>query len=798
MVAIDFETANEQRNSACALGIALISSNKISENQSWLIKPPELRFNSINVGIHGITQEDVSDQPTFDQLWPTILNYIDNKILIAHNASFDISVLRKVLEFYGIPFPNIEYYCTCIMSRKVWPSLDNHKLATVTKHLGITFKHHNAAEDALACYKIAIECCIANNVNDIKSLAKMYGIGSKTMGLQKRTARKEQAYDHSQDRKRYDLSSPEENTTMSEIDEVTVSYTRSGLPRYEITISHKGLNRIQVVKSDDPDVAKQKAMAKLYQWEEMWIRREVAERARTEKEEKAAKIEDCNQIAIERTRNAEEQLDDLNQILIHTLDIDDTIDWESLKNYSEFPTSRPQQPDLPRKPTSLSIPDKPLPSDEVYQPKFGLLDKVISSKREDKIKAASLQYKLDVDNWKSYKKRIIEVYNTQVRTHNDKIKLLEKQWQTAVIDWECSRKNYIAERDTRNSAIEDKKKKYLSGAPEAIRDYCDMVLSNSEYPDYFPKTYDIDYKSENKLLIVEYDLPSPDDLPTLKEVNFVKTKKEFSEKHITSLQKNKLYDEVLYQIALRTIHELFEADSVTTIDTIVFNGLVRSIDKATGKETHGCVLSLQVNKQEFEQINLARIDPKACFKSLKGVGSSKLHSITPIAPIITLDKDDKRFVDSYNVVDSIDASDNLAAIDWEDFEHLIRELFEKHFAEGGGEVRVTRASRDGGVDAIVYDPDPIRGGMIAIQAKRYTNTVGVSAVRDLYGTVMNEGANKGILVTTSNYGPDAYEFAKGKPLTLLDGGHLLHLLQSHGYNARIDLKEAKTMLKDRS
>jgi restriction system protein len=80
---------------------------------------------------------------------------------------------------------------------------------------------------------------------------------------------------------------------------------------------------------------------------------------------------------------------------------------------------------------------------------------------------------------------------------------------------------------------------------------------------------------------------------------------------------------------------------------------------------------------------------------------------------------------------------------------------------------------------------------------RYTNAVGVSAVRDLYGTLMNEGANKGILVSTADYGPDAYDFAKGKPITLLNGGNILHLLQKHGQKARIDLKEAKKQLMEK-
>ena len=115
----------------------------------------------------------------------------------------------------------------------------------------------------------------------------------------------------------------------------------------------------------------------------------------------------------------------------------------------------------------------------------------------------------------------------------------------------------------------------------------------------------------------------------------------------------------------------------------------------------------------------------------------------------------------------------------------------RELSSTGGEVKVTQASRDGSVDAVACDPDPIRGGKIVIQAKRYTNPVGVSAVRDLYGTVVNEGANKGILVTTSNFGADAFSFAKGKPLTLLDGQRLLYVLSKHGDKAHIDLEAAK-------
>jgi restriction system protein len=121
-----------------------------------------------------------------------------------------------------------------------------------------------------------------------------------------------------------------------------------------------------------------------------------------------------------------------------------------------------------------------------------------------------------------------------------------------------------------------------------------------------------------------------------------------------------------------------------------------------------------------------------------------------------------------------------------EFESLITNLFEKM----GLETRQTRPSRDGGVDCVAYDPRPIFGGKVVIQAKRYKNTVGVSAVRDLFGTVQNEGASKGILITTSGYGKASFEFADGKPLELLSGINLLYLLAQNAHiEAKIEMPE---------
>jgi restriction system protein len=386
-----------------------------------------------------------------------------------------------------------------------------------------------------------------------------------------------------------------------------------------------------------------------------------------------------------------------------------------------------------------------------------------------------------------------EDYQNDLKKYEDKKDKLIKKYEQLELDWKKQEMLFYEDQDKHNKKIDKMKTSYLNHDPETVIEYCELVLNNSIYPDTFPKDFDIDYNAETKVLLVEYGLPSPDQLPTLLEVKYIATKKELKEIHLSETQLFKIYDITIYNITLRTLHELFEADQSNSIDAIIFNGWVNASNKATGKIVNNCIVSIQVSKPEFIEIELSNIDPKACFKSLKGIGSSKLSGIIAVQPIAQINRNDRRFVIAQDVAEQLNEGSNLAAMDWQDFEHLIREIFEKEFSTNGGEVKVTQASRDGGVDAIAFDPDPIRGGKIVIQAKRYTNTVGVAAVRDLYGTVVNEGATKGILVTTTDYGPDAYDFAKNKPLTLMNGANLLYLLDKHGHKARIDIAEAKRL-----
>ena len=547
--------------------------------------------------------------------------------------------------------------------------------------------------------------------------------------------------------------------------EAKLIYTNRGYQMWEIELRHDGLNKYRHIRGNDKYVVEQKAAAQQAIWDKMWQKK-------LEIEQKQSKIE----LAIEQTKEATEAIKEIENIIKHALNKNYKIDWESLKNESKFLKQKPQPPKL------LDIPKPPNKNAPYYQPKIGFWDKIILSREQEKIAYAENIFNSDYGSWLKTKEEIIS-----------KNKELEKQYQDELRQWEAEEREFLLMQKRKNEIYEQ----YFNKQPNTIIPYCKIILSNSEYPHYFPQEFDLDYNPTTKILIVDYSLPSVDDIPKLKEVKYVKSKDELVEIILSESAINKLYDNLIYQIALRTIHELYESDVVNAIDSIVFNGWVESLDKAIGHKTDACIVSVQANRHEFLSINLSNIDPKLCFKNLKGVGSSKLHSLTPIAPILNISREDKRFISSYDVAGELDDTYNLAAMDWEDFEHLIRELFEKEFSQYGGEVKVTRASRDHGVDAVAFDPDPIRGGKIVIQAKRYTNTVGVSAVRDLYGTVMNEGATKGILVTTADYGPDAYEFARGKPLTLLNGSNLLHLLEKHGHKAKIDLKAAKQILSEK-
>lgn len=453
-------------------------------------------------------------------------------------------------------------------------------------------------------------------------------------------------------------------------------------------------------------------------------------------------------------------IEGLQSILSAALMVDDTVTFDSLRITDNPP------PFTPAKALTTNVEG---PSQEFFTSKVAPLPWYLSfipkfkAQHADRLRAALEQFNASREECKAQNIQRLEALESARNMYDDGVSaLLEKK-------------------ALRDSEVDAFRYSYYEGDPESIIAYCSMVLEKSDYPEGFPQNFSLAFVPESKQLVVEYEMPTSEIIPEVAEYRYVKSKDEVTTKQRKPAEIKSLYADLVASIALRCIHELYEADQGEFIEVCCFNGYVNTIDPATGLGAQPHLVSVRATRETFTKIDLARVDRSVCLKNLGAHVSRSPSEAQPIRPIIEFNMVDKRFVDQQDLASQLSSATNLMDLNPYEFEALVANLFGKM----GLESKLTRTSRDGGVDCIAYDPRPILGGKVVIQAKRYKHTVGVSAVRDLYGTMMNEGANKGILVTTSGYGPDAFEFAKDKPIELIEGGGLLFLLQEIGVEARI-------------
>jgi DNA polymerase-3 subunit epsilon len=168
--ALDFETANTHRTSICAVGMAIVENGKIVKTVSKLIKPLPDFYSYWNMQVHGISPEMTKDAPYFIDVWNELKEYIDRTTLVAHNAAFDVGVLRSVLSAHEVSYPKTDYFCSCSVSRKVFKEIENHKLSTVCRHMNVPLNHHEAESDAIGAAHIIIKAGERLGVNSIEEL----------------------------------------------------------------------------------------------------------------------------------------------------------------------------------------------------------------------------------------------------------------------------------------------------------------------------------------------------------------------------------------------------------------------------------------------------------------------------------------------------------------------------------------------------------------------------------------------------------------------------------------------------
>lgn len=168
--AIDFETATNARNSACSVAVVDVVDGVMKDSFYTLIQPPENKYNYDNIQIHGIKPADTANAPTFAEIWPELRLHLENKIVLAHNATFDMGVLRYCINDFHLKPVNFTEGCTLKLARAVWPHLERHKLNCCADYMGIDFKHHDALEDSRTCAAIPLKAAKERGLSSVREI----------------------------------------------------------------------------------------------------------------------------------------------------------------------------------------------------------------------------------------------------------------------------------------------------------------------------------------------------------------------------------------------------------------------------------------------------------------------------------------------------------------------------------------------------------------------------------------------------------------------------------------------------
>lgn len=628
--------------------------HKLIEYSNFYLKQPVvIPVDATN--IHGITTAMMLEQGIEpSNVYANFKKVIDNtEYLISHNIDFDIPIMHCDFLRNGMQwdFPNNRMFCTMKTGTKfckIPQRNGKYKWPTLTELYQKCFYPGHS----MRIYPDATSTSNVHSANIDAAMTAQCFFKLNELGLFKELKTKTTANS---------LSTEQTEDIFEDLHGIYESeeYTRSDDIRYIAEIKHLGLGTFHVLKDMEQYRLNIKIADQFKKWDDQWAKISHKKKSQADKEASLKTAE-------ERTRNAQEKQKEIDDLLVYALNIDDTVNWDSLKDTKKFKVPNPKnnlETELSRIVPPAPPPFRELPKEPdfgLYKPQLSLVDKIFKSLKERKIRQAETLYqeamnalKKSIDEIKSINSNLKEQHEKKLKEFEEQKQTVNKRFDALEKDWERGKESYNNNQKEHNEKTEKLKEIYFNKNAEAVIQYCEMVLNNSQYPETFPKDFDLDYNPDSKLLIVEYALPAPDDLPTLTDVKYIATKKELKESFLSETQLSKNYDSAIYKITLRSLHELFEADKAEALEVIIFNGWVNAIDKATGKKVSNCIVTIQAKKNEFNEIELSNVDPKICFKNLNGIGSSKLASITAVKPIAQINKNDKRFIPSREVTNQL-------------------------------------------------------------------------------------------------------------------------------------------------
>lgn len=367
-------------------------------------------------------------------------------------------------------------------------------------------------------------------------------------------------------------------------------------------------------------------------------------------------------------------------------------------------------------------------------------------------------------------------YNLYVEETKDKYQKEYKLYE----ENEAKRKREIeslmkAHQLKRNEAINIKKELYKNRDATMISTYKEEILNQIEYPFEFRKCINTAYCKDSKRLVIDYLLPDKQIVPKEKGYEYKNRKDEIKAIPINEKDRNSIYNQVIFSIALNSMNNIFNQDTHNNIDTIVFNGYITDIDLATGQDISPYIISAMVDKITFNSIDMNRIDKLKCLKeTMQGrIDINSSLSLKGITPICKCDYLNKSLINNESI--------NLLEVDPFVLEDLVATLFRNM----GYEVIETNKTNDGGIDCILYNNDPIMGGKVIGQVKRYKNNIDIPKLREFESVLRNSDAMKGIFISTSNFSAQCEKFASDNNISLINGSLLVDYFNRYGISSYI-------------
>jgi restriction system protein len=260
------------------------------------------------------------------------------------------------------------------------------------------------------------------------------------------------------------------------------------------------------------------------------------------------------------------------------------------------------------------FPAQPQPTDAAFTPHFGILDKLVGPLHDKKVAECQQLYQQALASWEN---TCAQLGQSNDRLEADYLARIQK-WKTDKHAFEQTQANALAAADL-------KLQRYKAGSASEVVEFCSRILDQSVYPDFFEKSFDLDFNGVKRVLIVNYDLPAFVDFPKLESVKYVKAKDSFAESTLSAKAAGELYASFIFQVCLRTIQELFAADIAKVIQGVAFNGYVSATNPATGHVDRTCIVALNTTANAFAPLNLAKVDAEECFHALGGQSSDPLQ-----------------------------------------------------------------------------------------------------------------------------------------------------------------------------